>query len=56
MPNSMNGFEKTYFILTLDHVFPHLEAQVRIGHGIPHAKDSLSLLILSYSKDTLVKE
>jgi hypothetical protein len=32
-------------------VFPHLEARVRVGDGIPHLKDSLSLLMVQYSKD-----
>jgi hypothetical protein len=27
-------------------VLPHLEARVRIGHGILHLKDSLSLLMI----------
>jgi hypothetical protein len=37
-------------------VFPHLEARVRVGHGIPHLKDSLSLLLVPYSKDTCNKK
>jgi hypothetical protein len=37
-------------------VSSHLEARVRIGRGIPHSKDSLSLLIVQHSKDTCVKK
>jgi hypothetical protein len=33
-------------------VFPHLWARVRMGRGIPHSKDSLSLLMVQYSKDS----
>jgi hypothetical protein len=35
-------------------VFPHLRARVQLGHGIPHSKDSLSLLMVQYSKETCV--
>jgi hypothetical protein len=37
-------------------VLPHLEARVRVGRGIPHSKDSISLLMVPYSKDTCVKK
>jgi hypothetical protein len=37
-------------------VFPHLEARVRIGCGIPNSKDSLSLLMVQYSKDIRLKK
>jgi hypothetical protein len=37
-------------------VLLHLEARVRVGNGIPHSKDSLSLLMVQYSKDTYVKK
>jgi hypothetical protein len=33
-------------------VFPHLEARIRVGREIPHSKDSLSLLMVQYSKET----
>jgi hypothetical protein len=33
-------------------MFPHLEARVGVGCGIPHSKNSLSLLMVQYSKDT----
>jgi hypothetical protein len=33
-------------------VFLHLEAQVRVGRGIQHSKDSLSLFMVQYLKDT----
>jgi hypothetical protein len=36
-------------------VFLHLKARVRVGRGIPHSKDSLSLLTVQYSKDICVK-
>jgi hypothetical protein len=32
------------------------EALVCVGHRIPHLKDSLSLLMVQYSKDTCVKK
>jgi hypothetical protein len=32
------------------------EARVRVGHGIPHSKYSLSFLMVQYSKDTCVKK
>jgi hypothetical protein len=31
-------------------MFPHLEAQVRAGRRIPHSKDSLSFVMVQYSK------
>jgi hypothetical protein len=37
-------------------VVPHLEAQVRVGRGIPHSKDILHLLRVQYSKGTCVKK
>jgi hypothetical protein len=37
-------------------VFLQVEARVRVGLGIPHSKDSLSLLMVQYSKDTCVKK
>jgi hypothetical protein len=37
-------------------VLPHLEARVRVGLEIPHSNDSLSLLMVQYSKDTCLKE
>jgi hypothetical protein len=35
--------------------FPHLEARIRVGRGIPHSKDTLSLLMVQYLKDTFIK-
>jgi hypothetical protein len=32
-------------------VFPHLEARVRVGRGIPHVKGHNSSLQLRYSKE-----
>jgi hypothetical protein len=37
-------------------VFPHLKARLHVGREIPHFKDSLSLLMVQYSKDTCVKK
>jgi hypothetical protein len=37
-------------------VFRHLEARLRAGRGIPHSKDSLSLSMVQYSKDTCSKK
>jgi hypothetical protein len=37
-------------------VFSHLEAWVCVGRGIPHSKDTISLLIIQCSKDTCVKK
>jgi hypothetical protein len=39
-------------ISSVGKVFPHLEARVCIERGIPHSKDSLSLLMVQYSNDT----
>jgi hypothetical protein len=37
-------------------VFLQLEAWVCVGCGIPHSKDSLSLLLVFYSKDACVRK
>jgi hypothetical protein len=37
-------------------MFLHLEARVRVGRGLTHSKESLSLLMVQYSKDTCVKK
>jgi hypothetical protein len=35
---------------------PHFEARASVGRGLPHSKDSLSLLMGQYSKETCVKK
>jgi ribosomal protein L7/L12 len=37
-------------------VFPHLEAWVRVGHGLSYAKAFVSLSSLSYSKEMIKKK
>jgi hypothetical protein len=39
------------FALAKAKVFPHLEAWVRVGCGIPHVKGHISVLRLRYSKE-----
>jgi hypothetical protein len=44
------------FAIEIIGVFSHLEARVRVGRRIPHSKDSLSLFVVQYFKDTLVEK